>query len=217
MHSKDFCEPVNNTGVLDVHRYLDFGKPCGAAFTEHLFARATKVRAFGIETYLPPHEDLAFIVIANLSKNLRNSTSVPSIVNAAFDVDWLMKDKADFLWEKVYADVRLTGMEYEFAAGTAFIEANTHGILSPEALNYSQFGHELAEYSNELWFKLYHRDPVRNRCKELRITRAFGSWQAFKTYVSDELYHQVLKHIDHHPRAVAWWLRHFDKEVGDAC
>ena len=217
VHSKDFKEPVNGAGVLDVHRYLDFGKPCGAAFTERLFAHAAKVRAFGVETFLPRHEDLAFIAIANLSKNLRNTTSIPSIVNAAFDVAWLAQAKPDFSWPLVYEDVRLTGMEYAFATGAAFIDRNIRGVLPREATDYSSLGRELADFSNEMWFTLYHRTPVRMRCKKLRIGKAFASWTAFKTYVSDELYHQVLKHIDEHPRRVAWWLRHFDKEVGDAC
>lgn len=216
VHSKDFKEPVNGTGVIDVHRYLDFGKPCDAEFTERLFGEATKVRAFGVETFLPRHEDLAFIAIANLSKNLRNTTSIPSIVNVAFDVAWLVQSKPDFAWQHVYEDVRMTGMEYAFAAATAFIDENIRGVLPPEAVDYSSFGRELTDYCNEVWFTLYHRDPVRMRCKKLRIGKAFRSWQSFKTYVSDELYHQVLKHIDDHPRCVAWWLKHFDKEVGNA-
>lgn len=216
VHSKDFKEPVNGTGVLDVHRYLDFGKPCGAEFTQRLFSRAAKVRAFGVETFVPRAEDLAFIVLTNLSKNLRNTTSVPSIVNAAFDVAYLAQSKPDFSWAEVFEDVRLTGLEYPFAMATAFVDATVRGVLPPEATDRSSFGRALLDYSNEVWFTLYHRTPVRMRCKKLRIGRAFASWQAFKTYVSDELYHQVLKHIDDHPRAVAWWLRHFDREVGHA-
>lgn len=101
-HSIDMHEHNSEAGTVDVHKYIDMLSEKSAKINKYLFARAKKVKVFGVDGFLPCHEDLFFLTLVNLAKNLREKTSSAGILFSLFDCKFLLEDKPDFDWNIVY-------------------------------------------------------------------------------------------------------------------
>lgn len=135
MHSVDIHYKSDN--VLDVHRYIDFGyfdyisfkKRTSKSFTERLFNRATEQVVFGEKIKVPSYEDLVFIIIVNLVKNLGDKHSLQGALFNIFDIKFLISSKPDFNWNNVFSDVIETGMQVQYYVGQQFINKVVPGLI----------------------------------------------------------------------------------------
>ena len=88
-HAVDFH--TERESAVDVHHAIFDPDRDYAAFHAGLFARATPARAFGVDILMPSREDLCFLVMANLTKNLREHTNLHSIYFSLEDCAWLQR------------------------------------------------------------------------------------------------------------------------------
>ena len=95
-HSVDLHEKGNEAGILDIHQWVDMSSKYDKKFMKKIFGRAEKKKVFGVETYVPCVEDLVFLGLVNMVKNIREKTSLKGILYTLFDFEYLTHLKPDF-------------------------------------------------------------------------------------------------------------------------
>jgi hypothetical protein len=128
-HSIDMITP-DRKSAIDVHRFfhidsyngkehLKFSPELNAA----LFRRSKKVAAFGAKVLIPSNEDLVFMLLVNLCKNLVCRSSLYGALFNVIDCHYLItkniKDSNGFDWNIVFENIELTdtGLDVRIASG----------------------------------------------------------------------------------------------------
>ena len=88
IHSVDIHLKDSKEGIMDIHKYIIMLSENEKAFIPDLFKRAKKENVFGIEALVPCNEDLLFISLVNMVRNLRNKTSYAGIPYTLFDCNF---------------------------------------------------------------------------------------------------------------------------------
>ncbi|MCR4859253.1 MAG: nucleotidyltransferase family protein [Bacteroidales bacterium] len=109
-HSVDLHIPGVGEGVVDLHRHLELGTGRESAFNAGLFERAGEI-AVGSDAVclLPCREDLVFIEMVNMCKNLTKDQARQSTLSGFFDVEYLITTGGSFDWDIVREDASKTG------------------------------------------------------------------------------------------------------------
>lgn len=111
-HAIDLHEQGSEAGVLDIHSHLDINPASAGIDVAPLFYGARRMQVFGAEAYVPSAEAMMFVLLQNLSKNLKFKCSMSGVLYSLFDADYLTSSGSDFDWERVWS---LTG---HFGAGS---------------------------------------------------------------------------------------------------
>lgn len=183
------------------------------AFTRDLFARARECEAFGARVFLPAHEDLFFIVLGNLTKNLRGRTSLHGLFYALCDVHFLLRDKPSFDWEIVHSDIRINRMEMAIGFAMEFIETLLPGLV-PDMREHIPFPREkMADFCDQLVFDEEFFQKRRVACQAIRVVDLKNyPWQ-YGTMLCKFL---ILKKLRKFPSFVRWYLRRQERRWGRA-
>ncbi len=99
-HLVDLYKAGTEQGVLDIHRYIDDCCSDYDKFNQAILSRAKEENVFGTRSLVPCNEDLVFIQLLNLGKNLAEYSSISGIMYVIFDLAYLTA-KADFDWKIV--------------------------------------------------------------------------------------------------------------------
>ena len=207
-HSIDLFVPgKEDVGVLDIHQYLEIGVEYDTELLKKkLFERAKRCSAFNVDTFLPCFEDLVFISLTNMVKNIRESTSVHGILYTLFDLKYLTS-LPDFNWDIVKEDVLLTQIEPQMYMAICFVNKVVPAILSETLIEDEKFKKNIVKWYNHDVFYTFYVDDVKRECKKLRLKNAFKSWKDFKHYFRIEGQHFFTKRIIKHPILVALFLK----------
>ncbi|MDR1477089.1 MAG: nucleotidyltransferase family protein, partial [Rickettsiales bacterium] len=106
--------------AIDLHRRILTSDRKTDRLTREMFGRARRERVFGADVLIPAHEDMAFISLCNLTKNLVKKNSLDTILFPMFDCAWLMQDKKDFDWGMVRTDMEQSGLAPQTQISIAF-------------------------------------------------------------------------------------------------
>ncbi|MBR6126139.1 nucleotidyltransferase family protein [bacterium] len=121
-HSIDLYETVSNNTVLDIHHKIDLQAKNEVSLNRDLFNRANREKVFGIEgVYVPCPEDMMFLLLSNLNKNLMRNTSYHSILYSIIDSMYLFNLKSDFDWNIVRENAIKTKTESQVAVAIKFL------------------------------------------------------------------------------------------------
>ena len=132
-HSIDIHKPDSDSGVLDIHRFIFIGTGHERKLLKNLFKRSREENVFGVKTLIPSNEDMMFISLVNLARNLREKTSQAGLIYTIFDCKFLQESKPDFDWEIVKENARLTKTEVQMNFAIKFLMRISKNIF-PEAL-----------------------------------------------------------------------------------
>lgn len=199
-HAVDFH--TESESAVDVHHSIFDPDRDYAAFHAGLFARATPVRAFGVDVSLPCREDLCFLVMANLTRNLREHTSLHSIFFSLEDCAWLQRE-APLDWDIVRADAVASGHEVETCLAAAFMNAAVPGLFpQPEAL-FPKLG-GIEDFCNQVIFDEDYFLPRQKACQAIRVVELKNAPRRWGTYLVKYL---VMERLRGNPAFVRWFLR----------
>ena len=121
-HSTDLYDPKLNMDVLDIHRKLDLQTEKDGVLNDGLFARASRSTVFNVDDiYIPSPEDMMFILLTNLTKNMTRRTRISVILHAIIDYMFLMNYKPDLDWDLIWEIGVETGTELQIAVAGWFI------------------------------------------------------------------------------------------------
>lgn len=194
-YSVDLHLPNNEDGVLDIHAYLDFGERYNKRFLKNLFERAEKKQVFGAEVFVPSVEDMLFIGLLNMTKNLRFKTSVSGILYTLFDCHYLQSVTKKLRWDIILDNIAQTHTQAQMYIAMKFANRVVSGLLPEDLLEDDKLQKSIIDCCNQEIFYCKYVDEVKYICKGLKWHQALGGWHAFKYYVKNELLHFVVKNI----------------------
>ena len=121
-HSVDLFEPNLDIDLLDVHHKLDIEAKNGDTLYKDFFNRASCETVFNVEgIYVPCPEDMMFILLTNLTKNMARNTRVMIILQSIIDSMFLINMKPDFDWEIFWKTGVYTETELQLSIAIRFI------------------------------------------------------------------------------------------------
>ena len=120
-YSTDLHIPGGKVAVADIHCRLDMGTGREEAYSKVLFSRAEALPAYHNSGYIPCAEDMVFISLVNLYKNLKKKQSPQSVLDAFFDLDCLVHSKSGFDWNLVIENAELTGTKPQLLISSGFV------------------------------------------------------------------------------------------------
>ena len=130
-HSIDVHEPDSEAGVLDIHRWVNIDNGKGRALNKHLLKRARWTKIGSLDVLIPSNEDLFFLALVNLSRNLRENTSKASTLYVLFDCKYLL-EQPDFDFDIVMQNAKLTHTEGFVGFGAEFINTIIPNLIPQE-------------------------------------------------------------------------------------
>lgn len=194
-HSIDFCTPNGKEGVIDIHRYIYLESDYDKKFLQDLFTRATKEKTFGVQAFVPCHEDMLFLGMINLARNLNNQTSLHGILYSLFDFKFLIESKADFNWNLVLKNIAKTKTHAQALLAMKFTnmiipEMLPESLLASDSINKKFLGH-----CNKIIFHHFYFNDFRQQCKKLSIKTALKNSQNMKNYLAQKPQYFLLKRV----------------------
>ena len=194
-HAIDVHEKGKEEGLLDIHQFIELGIDYDHKFISDLFARAKLCKVFSCDVYVPQIEDLAFILLMNMVKNLHDQTSMGGVIYTLFDYKWLSTSKADFDYNSILENVKATNTSVQMMLGFKFINRLVKGMFDENKLKNNEFERDLRNYLNrEYFYQIYVRD-VKYACKKIKLKSAFSSFAGFRNYMVNKVPHFFTKRI----------------------
>lgn len=194
-HSVDLHTKGVLNGAVDIHRYIDMESPLYEKnYMKPLFERAYGAKVFGVDALVPVNEDLVFISLVNLTRNLMNKTSVHNVLWTLFDTKFLIESKPDFNWNIILENARLTGTELQTGFAIKFLNRIIPDFL-PSHLQNQAIEKEIIANLKTSIFKMYYIKDMQKHCKELRLSTALKSFKNIKEYLSIKPKYFILKNI----------------------
>ena len=206
-HSIDLHVPGSEAGVLDIHSYIDIeAKYDKRKIINNFKKRATKTNVFGVPTYVPCAEDILFISLVNLVKNIRNKTSVNGVLFTLFDFEYLKNSKQDFDWNIIIDNIRLTNTEPQMIIAIEFANKLVPGILPDFVAKNKAVQHNAQKYFKRDIY--YHKYVYEVRAKSgVTKIRNVHSLKDFVKYLNIKLTKQVRWFVLQHPVLIDMWLK----------
>jgi hypothetical protein len=194
---------AENESAVDIHSAILEGGKNAAAFHRDLFARARALEAFGARVFLPAHEDLLFIVLANLTKNLREKTSIHGLFYALLDTRFLLADKPDFAWGIVRENVRNTDTELPVRFGAEFMNSLVPGLV-PAMDAHLPLSPRMEAYCNQIIFDEEYFNKRQTACQAIRVVDLKNYPWHYGRMILNFL---LLKKLRRLPAFVRWYLK----------
>lgn len=206
-HSIDIHKPDSDSGVLDIHRFIFMGTGHERKLLKNLFKRSREENVFGVKTLIPSNEDMMFISLVNLARNLREKTSQAGLIYTIFDCKFLQESKPDFDWEIVKENARLTKTEVQMNFAIKFLMRISKNIF-PEALQSDVlFEKETIEYSNMVMFNRFYLEDLRTICHPLKMQDLFIKPAIWSDYFKYKPKYFGLKLLRKHPKLIEWFIK----------
>jgi hypothetical protein len=194
-HSVDLHLPNSTEGTVDIHRYLYLETDYDKIFLKDLFARATKEKVFGTETFLPCFEDLLFLGMINLARNLHQKTSIEGILYSLFDFKYLSETKPDFNWDLVMRNILQTKTYAQALLAVKFVNKIIPETLPEELLTNDTINNKFTKYYNKVMFHRFYFYDLRTHCRNLKIKDALKSIKIMKDYLAKKPKYFLLKRV----------------------
>lgn len=182
-HSIDLHLPNSEEGTVDIHRYIDLETDYDKSFLQDLFLRAKKEKVFGTEAFVPCFEDLLFLGMINLARNLNNKTSLGGILYSLFDFKYLIESKPNFNWNLVLQNIVKTKTYTQALLAMKFINKIIPEMLPELLLKNDLINKKFSRYCERIMFHHSYFNNFQKIGKKLSVKNALKSWQNMKDYL----------------------------------
>ena len=193
IHSVDLHPKDSEEGIMDIHKYIHMETGYEKSINEDLFKRAKETKAFGVDVLIPLNEDLFFITLVNMFRNLRNKTSIKGILYALFDSKFLIDSKSDFDWNIVKENARKTKTEFQLCFAMRFINKIVPNLLPDKIKDNGLFEQEVRDYCTLLMYQRFFLWQMKMKSHELKVKDVFSSFDKFVEYLKLKPKYFILK------------------------
>ena len=193
IHSVDLHPKNSEEGIMDIHKYIYMNTGFEKTIVEDLFNRARKEKVFEIDTLVPTNEDLLFIALVNMTRNLTNKTSWHGVLFTLFDVKYLLESKPDFNWNIIIENARKTKTEMQVCFATKFINNIVPDLLPEHIQKETQFDKEINEYCILLMYQRFFLWNMKQKSHALKIKDIFKNFDNFTEYLRLKPKYFILK------------------------
>jgi len=186
----------NGKEFLDVHRYVLIFTGKERTINADLFARSVPARVFSVEARMPSREDLLFMVLVNLVRNLADDSSQESILYSFFDVKFLLEPQENhpFNWEVVRKNAAQTDSREHLLLAIRFLNSVVPGLVSEEKLDNPG---EKVVHNKLVWvaYRRYILMKERAQIGEFNVKKALREGHPFFPYVALRIRYAVHKRL----------------------
>lgn len=207
IHSIDLHPEGTEEGAIDLHKFIYMNTGFEENLLKGLFKRAEEKLVFGVKALVPSFEDMMFISLVNLARNLRDKTSQAGLLYALFDCKFLIENKPEFNWDIVKEDAKLTKTQVQVNFAVKFIEKISPNILPEEITDKKLFEKETRYYSNMVMYDRFYLEDLRIKCRALPIRDIFKSKENFLNYLKMKPKYYILKMLRKHPLLIEFFIR----------
>lgn len=184
IHSVDLHLNGTEEGICDIHKYIFMDTGCERNLNKGLFERAKKAKVFGVDSLVPCHEDMFFIALVNMARNMRNNTSSSNLLFTIFDCRYLLESKHDFDWNIVINDAVITKTQVQVNFALNFINRLAPGLIPNKLDVKNLFEKETDDYCTIVMYNRFFIYDMKMRCRELKIQDALKNLDIFKEYIT---------------------------------
>lgn len=167
--------------LIDIHKfpYLKYGSNINAL----LFGRAKKIKAYGVDAFIPCNEDMVFITLTALLNNLIEKTSIKGVLYGLFDYQYLVTSKSDFNWDIVIDNARRTKTTLDVRLALEIIERLVPGIMPRGLKETARFASKLSSFFTKLIYNEYYTRLLKKRVTfpVREVTKVFVRGWFYKT------------------------------------
>lgn len=202
IHSIDFHETGSEEGAVDLHKFVYMGTGFEKNFLEGLYKRANFETVFGVKSLIPSAEDMLFILLINLSRNLRDKTSQAGILYTLFDCKFFLETNPDFNWNIVKENARKTKTEVQMNFAIKFIDKISSDILPDEIKQNMPFEKETNEYSQIVMYKRFYLEEIRTKCRAMKLKEVIKNPAKWGEYIFLKPKYIILKSFRNHPKLI---------------
>ncbi|HCU58476.1 MAG TPA: hypothetical protein DIC64_00665 [Alphaproteobacteria bacterium] len=208
-HSVDLHEKGSEAGLLDIHQWVDMRSDYNVKFMDEIFERAEKKKVFGVETYVPCAEDMVFLGLVNMVKNIREKTSLKGILYTLFDFEFLTHSKPDFDWKIIVEDIKKTNTYPQMYTAMLFANKIVAGLISSDLLEDAKIMKVVRDYCNrDIYYSVYVHD-LKLKCKTLRLIKSLKDWKSFEYWYKTRIPYFFLKRIGKSQTLTNLFLKYF--------
>lgn len=184
MHSIDLhLSETDESGILDIHRWIDFNSKYNHRYTDTFFSRAHKKKVFGADVYVPCPEDIVFIALVNMSKNLTKKTSMNGILYTLFDCKFLLNKNKNFNWNIVLENAKNTNTQLHLYFSIRFIHKIAPSIFPDEIVQNNYLQKQFEDYCYKLMYYRFYLSDIRTVCRSMPIGKAIKSPKMMFNYI----------------------------------
>ncbi len=207
VHSVDLHDDKTKENTLDIHKFIYFktGKP--KAFLKDLFKRASLQNVFGVKAYVPSDEDMVFIILVNLARNLRDKTSLGGLIYSLFDCKYFLENNKNFNWEIVKENAKKTKTQIQMNFAMKFINKISCDIFPLEFQKEALFEEKTNNYSNTVMYERFYLEDIREKSRNLKIKEIFKDLSKFKQYLKIKPLYFSLKLLRGHPLLIKFFIK----------
>lgn len=210
VHSVDLHPKGSEEGILDIHKFINMGTGREKSINKNLFSRAKFQKVFGIDAYIPSNEDMFFISLVNMSRNIMEKTSIGGLFYTLFDVKFLLESKP-FDWNIVIENAKKTKTELQVAFITKFINKIIPNFLPEKIKGLQNFEKKLNDYCILLTYQRFFLWGMKQRNHQLRLSTMFSSKDNFIEYIKLKPKYWLLKPFKFSPK-LAKFIMALDKK-----
>ena len=182
-HSWDFHVKDTDESAVDLHRYIQMNTGKESSLNEGLYARSSKVTVATCEALLPSREDMVFITLVNLYRNLSDKTSTGSVFNAFIDLQYFLDNAVGFNWDIVRDNARRTGTDIQVCLSAAFVSSLLPDLFPEEFLSGWMDKEESERNCVELLYQREIISPLRAEIGVSNVIKALKSVRPFAPYL----------------------------------
>lgn len=194
IHSIDIHEKgKHEEGIMDIHKYIIMESDKEKNIIKDIFKRATKQNVFGVETFVPCNEDLFFILLVNMVRNLRHKTSYTGILYNLFDCKFLIDSKPDFDWDIIIKNSKKTNTESHIWFAIQFLNSIVPNLLPENFKVDKSFKKQFNKYCILLIYQRFFLWEMKQKSHNMKIKDLFSSKDFFKEYLKLKPKYFILK------------------------
>ncbi len=199
-HSVDFR--IGRESAVDIHHAIFTDNKSTELFYEGLFQRAKPAKAFGVHFLLPCHEDLFFLALVNLTKNLREHSSLGNIYYALCDCEFLLRDKPSFNWAIVEENSKRAHKEQQVRFAAEFVHRIMPHII-PNIDDHFPLTSKMDFFCHQIIFDEKYFKKLQNECQKILVLQLKKNPRYYGKKIIKLLLAKKLRKI---PIFVRWFL-----------
>ena len=194
-HSIDFHKSGDkNNGVLDMHRRIDELMENYELLNQNIISRAAKQKVFQTQSFVPCAEDLVFISLFHLAKNMLEGTCIKNFMYTIFDMEFFTS-KPDFNWQIILQNAKDGKCRKNIYLAIIFINALLPNSV-PDSLKKELIDDEkvLRELDKDYFYaRFVHK--VKYARKKISFLSTLSDRKKFTPYVGSKIKYIFTKRI----------------------
>jgi hypothetical protein len=180
---------------LDVHKFILLDTPNEKKWITDLYKRAKEQDVFGTRTLVPCPEDILFITLMYITRQIREKNNSGNILYFVLDCKEILDKNKDFNWNIIVENAKKTKSQVHINIAMKFLNKISTDIIPKHIQNNFLFEKETNKYSTIIAFKHIYFRELQSITRNIKLSNAITNPQEFSRYLKLKIKYKLLKLI----------------------